>query len=223
MLAGVALALSAPRHAFAQDTTSGRFALDKLQIVSVGGSVGRIGPSEVEPTIVYAVQADYGEIMPGWHVVVGTSFWDSRFRDAVVQTFVDSLQKSLTDSSARVMASRVTVFDITFSGDLRYVATYGGVLKPFFGVGIAAHVINADGKLIDGTFAERAFDDIATGLFVTTGAALRLVGNFGIEASARADLLSTFRSAQVRAGATYYFGNYHGTRTPGTGSKDHSP
>ena len=221
---GVAVTLAAAtRAAAAQGSPTSRFAFDKLQIVSVGASMGRIDLSEVEPTVLYAVQADYGEIAPGWHVVAGTSFWASRFRDAVVQTFVDSLQKSLNDTSARVTPSRVTVFDVTFSGDLRYVARYGGVLEPFLGAGIAAHVINADGKLIDGTFVERALDDIATGLFVTTGVSLRVVGNLGIEAAARADLLSTFRSVQVRAGATYYFGNDHGAPKPGVGSNQHSP
>lgn len=221
---GVAVTLAtATRAAAAQDAPTSRFPFDKLQIVSIGGSIGRIDPSEVERTTLYAVHADYGEIASGWHVVVGTSFWASRFREAVVQTFVDSLQKSLNDTSARVTPSRVSVFDITFSGDLRYVAKYGDALDPFLGVGIAAHVINADGKLIDGTFVERALDDIATGLFVTTGVSLRLVGNLGVEAAARADLLSTFRSVQVRAGATYYFGNDHGAPKPGVGSNQHSP
>ena len=85
------------------------------------------------------------------------------------------------------------------------------------GVGFAAHVMNADGKLINGTFVERSLDDIAPGLFVTAGFSLKIVKHFGVEGGARADLLSGFRSTQVRAGGTYYFGHVRGTRTSGDG------
>ena len=184
--------------------------LDKLQIVSLGGFAGRILPSQVEPTTLFAVQADYGEIIPSWHVVFGVSYWESRFRDAVIQTFVDSLQKSLSDTTARVLPSRVTLYDVAFGADLRYTPTYSGDLKPFVGFGLAAHVINAEGKLIKGTFVERTLDNIAAGLYVTTGVSLRIVNHLGIEGSVRGDLLSGFRSSQARAGATYYFGHVRG-------------
>lgn len=189
--------------------------LDRLQIVSLGAAFGRVQPSQLEATNLYALEADYGELAPNWHVVFGASYWESRFRDKVVQAFVDSLQKSVSDPTAHVLPSRVTLYDVTFGADARYTPNYSGAIKPFFGVGVAAHVINAEGKLIKGTFVERALDDIAAGLYVTTGFSLRLVRHFGIDAGVRGDLLSGFRSTQVRAGATYYFGRMHGTRPGG--------
>src|SRR5690242_11787804 len=105
---GLALIAAAGRASVAQDKPSDHFNLDKLEIVSLGASMGRILVSQTEPTTLYAVQADYGEVAPGWHVVFGTSYWESRFRDGVVQAFVDSLQKSVADptGTARVVASR---------------------------------------------------------------------------------------------------------------------
>ena len=191
------------------------FNLDRLQIISLGASFGRIQPSQLEATNLYALQADYGEIAPSWRIVFGASYWESRFRDKVIQAFVDSLQKSVSDPSARVLPSPVTLYDVTFGADARYVPNYSGEIKPFFGVGVAAHVINAEGKLIKGTFVERALDDIAAGLYLTSGFSFRLVRHFGLDAAVRGDLLSGFRSTQVRAGATYYFGRMHGTRATG--------
>lgn len=216
------MALGVPAVAAAQDGLFQRLNLDKLQITSLGGSFGRIMPSQVVPTNIVAVQADYGNIAPSWRVVFGASYWESRFQDGIIQAFADSLTKSLANPSDHVQPSPVRLFDVTFSGDLRYTPTYSGELKPFFGFGLAAHVVNAEGKLIKGTFVERSLDDIAAGAFLTTGVSLQLFSHLGLEGSVRADLLSGFRSTQVRGGAAYHFGHVRG-RVPATGNGDRTP
>ena len=201
-----------PRAVSAQESFIQRLGLDKLQIVSLGLSAGRILPSQVDATMVYAISADYGEIAPNWRVVFTSSYWSSKYRDKVVLAFVDSLNKQLVPSgAARVEPSKITLYDVTIGADVRYMPKYSGELKPFFGMGVAGHVINAEGKLIQGTFVERSLDDIAAGLYVTTGVSFRLVQNIGFEGSVRGDLLSGFRSTQARVGATYFFGRMWGT------------
>jgi hypothetical protein len=214
-LAALATLAAGPQPVAAQAALE-RLNLDQLQISSLGVSFGRIHPSQVVPTNLYGLSADYGLIGRGWRVVFGTTYWESRFRDNVVQAFADSLQKSLSDTTARVLASPITLYDVTFSLAARYTLTRSGDLRPFIGVGTAAHVINAEGKLIKGTFVERSLDDIAAGVFVEGGGTLRLLPRFGVEGSARADLLSGFRSVQLRAAALYYFGRLHAT--PAVGS-----
>lgn len=208
------LLIAAARTASAQqEPLFTRLYLDKLRLESLGAGAGRILPSQVEPTILYTATADYGEIVPSWRVLFGVSYWGSRYRDNVVQAFVDTLNAHLSDrqGATRVLPSRISLYDITFSGEARYVPRYSGELKPYIGVGLAAHVINAEGALINGTFVERSLDDIAAGLFITGGVSLKVLSHFGIEGGARADLLSGFRSTQVRAGAAYYFGRIRGS------------
>jgi hypothetical protein len=207
---------AAPSAVSAQESLIQRLGLDKLQIVSLGASAGRILPSQVDATMVYAISADYGEIAPNWRVVFTTSYWSSKYRDKVVRAFVDSLNHRLVDPSgaARVEPSDISLYDVTVGADVRYTPKYSGELKPFFGIGIAAHVINAEGKLIQGTFVERSLDDIAGGMYMTTGVSFRLVQNIGVEGSARGDLLSGFRSTQARVGAMYFFGRMWGTAPP---------
>ena len=199
-----------------------RFDLDKLQITTLGIAYGYISPSQLVPTHLYAIQADYGNLAPKWRAVFGASYWATRFEDEVIQVFADSLHKSLSDSSAHVNVSTVRLYDVTFNADLRYTPNPSGEIKPFIGAGIAAHVINAEGALIKGTFVERSLDDIAAGLYAVGGASIRLAPHFGIEGTARADLLSGFRSLQVRGGAAYYFGHVRGPRplTAPPGAKD---
>jgi hypothetical protein len=212
---GVLTALAGTRPVYAQgDAIITSLGLDKLQITSLGVAYGEIFPSQVRPAHLFALQADYGNLSPSWRLVIGASYWQSRFDDDVVQTFVDTLRKSISNPSDRVLPSKISVYDVTFSGDVRYTPDYSGDLKPFLGVGIAAHVINAEGTLINGTFVERSLDNIAAGLYVTGGMAVRLFPHLGIEGAARADLLSSFRSIQIRAGATYYLGQIRRQTTP---------
>lgn len=208
-----ALVLGLPARLHAQgDGIFERLNLDNLQITALGAAYGRVMPSQVKPTHLLAIQADYGNISPTWRVVFGASYWSSELNDGVVQAFADSLQKSLSDPTAKVLASPVRLYDVTFNTDLRYTPNYSGELKPFVAFGAAAHVINAEGKLIKGTFVERSLDDIAAGLYVATGLSVRLMSHFGVEGTVRADLLSGFRSMQGRVGGMYYFGHIRGPR-----------
>jgi hypothetical protein len=202
---------AAPRATRAQGGGS-LISLDRLQIISLGASVGRILPEAVLPATLFSTQADYGPISQRWRLSFSVSYWQSQYRDDVVQTFVDSLRKSLSDTSARILPSRINVFDVTFGGDARYTPVLGsvGILKPFIGAGGAAHVINAEGKLIKGTFIERSLDDISFGVYGVAGLALRFTRSVGIEGSVRADLVGGLRSIQARAGGTYYFGRIRG-------------
>lgn len=221
----IALLCLVPAAGFAQADSGSfwrHFDLDKLQITTLGVAYGYISPSQLVPTNLYAIQADYGNISPKWRATFGASYWATRFEDEVVQAFTDSLHKSLSDSTAHVNVSTVRLYDVTFNADLRYTPNPSGEIKPFIGAGIAAHVINAEGALIKGTFVERSLDDIAAGLYVVGGASIHLAPHFGIEGTARADLLSGFRSVQVRGGASYYFGHVRGPRpaTAPPGAKD---
>jgi len=211
-IATVLLLVSVGRAA-AQETLIQQLELDKLQVSSLGASIGRIMPSQVEPTTIYGISADYGEIARSWRVNFAASYWSSRYRDAVVNQFIDTLKNSVT-GSATIEPSRITLYDVTVGADVRYVPTYSGELKPFVGVGLAAHVINAEGKLIRGTFVERSLDDIAAGFYVVSGVSFRLLQHIGVEGMVRGDLLSGFRSTQARAGAIYYFGRLRGGPPP---------
>lgn len=205
----LALLVVLPRLLGAQDTSFfQRVGLDRLQFVSLGASMGRVVPSQVVPTQIYALSTDYGEIARNWRAVIDVSFWESRYTDAAVAAFLDSLRRSVSDptNDFSVVNSHVQVYDVIFSAAARWQSSSAVAIRPFIGVGIAAHVVNAEGQLINGTFVERALDNISTGLFANVGILFRPWGRFAVETQARADVLSGFRSLQLRAGALYIFG-----------------
>ena len=205
-LAGLAAALSGgARPAHAQTGTFlERLNLDRLQLAALGVAGGAVRPAQLEPSSVYEVHADYGAIAERWHIVFTASFWQSRYQDHVVQAFADSIERS-TDPPSEVVPSRVTVSDIALGAEGRWHPRPSSFLRPYLGLGLAAHVINTEGRLIDGTFVENALDYITAGVSGTAGMDMQLLENVRVGAQARYDLLSGIRFGSLRLTATYVF------------------
>ncbi len=155
-----------------------RLNLDRLRLSELGASYGAMEPSQMLPTQGYSLHADYGEIARRWRIVFTVTYWGSRYQPDVVQAFADSLQRSVEDpeGNAAVIARGVSVSDIAVGGDIRWMPPIRFArLRPYLGGNVSAHVINAEGALIDGTFVENALDNIATGIAAVAGVIITLV------------------------------------------------
>jgi hypothetical protein len=205
----VALGVSVARPARAQEQGSWleRLGVDKLRFTALGAQVGRVNPYGIEPTTSYSLQVDYGELTPAWRIFFNATYWGSRFRDRNVRAYADSLRNTISDPTgdAQVVLGDVTVSDIVLGADARRTFLRGAWFRPYVGGGVATHVVNADGRLIDGTFVERATDVIAVGISGITGAEVRVVRHVALDAQARYDFLSLARFGSLRIGASYYF------------------
>jgi opacity protein-like surface antigen len=186
-----------------------RLGIDNLRFTALGVQVGRVNPQGIEPATSYSLQADYGEITPGWRIVFNATYWRSRFRDRNVRAYADSLRSAISDPTgdATVLLGDITVSDIALSADARRTYRPSWWLRPYVGGGVATHIVNADGRLIDGTFVERATDVIAVGVAGTVGVNARLLRHIAFDAQARYDFLSLARFGSLRVGASYFFDN----------------
>jgi hypothetical protein len=205
-----ALVVAMPSIASAQQEDPSlfeRFGLDKLRLSALGASIGAVKPTQIVGTRAYALHADYGEIAPGWRVVFVATYWGSHYTDRTLSEFRDSLRRTIVDPTAdyTLDVGKVTVSDIALAADLR--RTPGRFahwpIRPYVGGGLSAHVINAEGRAIAGTFVERALDNITAGVAGMTGADVVLFRHFSFGMQARYDLLSGSRYGSVRAVATY--------------------
>jgi hypothetical protein len=184
-----------------------RLQLDRLQLVSLGAGGGSIAPSQVDRTEIFGLTADYGQISPAWRMQFRITYWESKFKQRVIDEFADTLQRALLDPSATsVRRTPISVYDVAFSLGARRLLVPAADASPFFTAGVAGHVINAEGDFIRGTFVERALDDIAVGIFGEAGARVKILRRLLVEGSIRGDLLSGFRSMQWMATGSYYFG-----------------
>lgn len=205
----LASAAAHPLAAQAEGSWLERLGIDKLRFSSLGLQVGRVNPHGIEPATSYSLQVDYGEITPGWRIVFNATYWDSRFRDRNVRAYADSLRNAIYDPTgdAQVILGDITVSDIALGADARRTFLPSAWLRPYLGGGVAAHVVNADGRLIDGTFVERATDVIAIGVAGIAGSDIRLTPHIALDAQARYDFLSLARFGSLRIGASYFFDN----------------
>jgi hypothetical protein len=198
---------SASAGAQPEGTMFERLNLDRLRLTALGAAYGVVQPTQTERTSLYSVFADYGEIVPRWRVVFAATYWQSRLTDKVVRAFADSARGIVTDPSGDdvVGVPRITVSDVALALDLRWSPVRVAPFRPYLGGGVVVHVINAEGKPIDGTFVERALDSITGGLAGLGGLDIVLPGHFIVSGNVRYDLLSGFRSASGRVGLSYQF------------------
>lgn len=207
LLGAIALTCIAAPAAAQSESLVERLQLDRLQLVSLGLGAGSIIPSQVDRAKVYGLSADYGQLSPAWRLQFRITYWESKFKQSVIDQFADTLQHSLVDPSATtVRRSPISIYDAAFGLGARRLLVPTGDFTPFFTAGFAGHVINAEGDFIKGTFVERALDDIAAGVFGEAGLRATVLRRLLVEGSVRGDLLSGFRSVQWMATGSYYFG-----------------
>ncbi|HUF29437.1 MAG TPA: hypothetical protein VMM77_02150 [Gemmatimonadaceae bacterium] len=189
----------------AQGSITERLNLDQLQLSALGVSLGGVWPSRVEPARAYAIQADYGEITPGWRVVLTVTYWGSEYRPEVVRELEDAWRNATTDPTgdATIDIGTIRLTDIAFEIDGRWSPLRTSPLRPFAGGALGVHVLNAENPIIAGTFVESALDMIASGVTLFGGIDTAPVGGFIFGVQGRYSLISTARFFTLRAGGSY--------------------
>jgi len=202
-----ALVLAVPAIARGQSAFE-RLNLDRLKLTGMGGSYGSVEPSQMGATQAYSIHADYGEIAERWRVVFTVTYWGSQYDNDVVRAFADSLGRSIDDpeQNATLATSEVKVSDIAVGGDIRWTPPFRFIrLRPYLGGNLSVHVLNAEGPLINGTFMERALDNISTGIAAVGGLDIVVFSHLSLGGQARFDLLSGLQYSSLRLVGTYLF------------------
>ena len=186
-----------------------RLVFDRLRFSGLGIAGGLVKPSQMLSTEAYALEADYGEIVPRWRVVFSTTFWTSQLNAATIRRYREQLGELVVDPSGddAIEVGRVRVSDIALAVDTRWSPQRGrsAFLRPYVGAGIAAHVLNGEGRAIADTFVERALDNIAVAPVLVGGLDAVFFRKVSIGMQARYDLVNAARHGSVRALGTYHF------------------
>lgn len=204
------------------DSVWSRLGLDRLRLSGVGVAIGGVKPSQMEPTTAFTVEADYGEFVPRWRVVFVTDVWSSRLDATSIRRYRDALRRVVIDPAGddTFNIGRVRVSDIALGVDARYRPrrSRSEFLRPYLGAGLAAHVLNGEGRAIANTFVERSLDNIAVGPSFAAGLDAVFFQHVTLGMQARYDLVSGARYGSIRALGTYLFDRTPARRsTGGTG------
>lgn len=171
--------------------------------------MGIVKPAQMVSTETYAIEADYGEIVPRVRIVFTASFWGSHLDEETMRRYRDQLAEVIDDPTGDYQLSlgEVRVSDIALGVDGRWTPkTFRSTfIQPYVGGGLTAHVLNAEGRAIANTFIERALDNIAVAPTILAGFDAVFFRQVALGMQARYDLVNAARHGSVRAVGTYYF------------------
>ena len=204
-VASLAATLCLASAAGAQASITERLNLDQLQLSAIGVSAGGVWPSRVEPAQAYAIQADYCDSARQWRVLLTVTYWGSEFRPDVVRELEAAWRNATTDPTgdAQIDVGTIRITDIAFEIDGKWTPLRNSPLRPFAGGGLGVHVLNAENRIIAGTFVESALDMIASGVTLFGGVDTAPVGGFIFAVQGRYSLISNTRFFTLRAGGSY--------------------
>jgi hypothetical protein len=194
-----------------------QFSYDNLRLSGIQLDAGVLGASDLTGATVAGLRVDYGRIAPKVRLLLGLSYFHSRFDQQAINRFerrLDSIVNPSTHDSINL--GRISLSDLIGDVDFQFVFPQSHGITAYLGTGVSIHVRNGSGAAINGTFVEDALDVITAGLNGTMGFEFNLSPAWRFTVDGRGVLSSGLRTASLRTGIMYRF---RGSRERGAGSK----
>jgi hypothetical protein len=159
------------------------------------GGIGAFGygvlPTRSEATLGVQLRADLGEIAPSLRIAPWIAGWQSDYRRSELDELEDRVE-ALCDRGGSpcpgVDLGEVGVRDLSLGVDAQYLWTTSLGVEPYAGAGVALHLVNGSGDLIEDTFVEDILDGIAPGVNAHAGIELPLAGGLRLHGELRGEL-----------------------------------
>ncbi len=210
------LLAAGPSGRLAAQGVLNQFSYDNLRLSGIQLDAGLLGASDLTGATVGGLRIDYGRIAPKVRLLLGLSYFHSRFDQQAINRFerrLDSIVNPSTPDSINL--GRISLSDIIGDIDFQFVFPQGHGVTAYLGTGISIHARNGSGAAINGTFMEDALDVITAGLNGTMGFEVNRSHAWRFTVDGRGVLSSGLRSVSLRTGIMY---RLHGSREQGTGS-----
>src|SRR3989441_894752 len=194
-----------------------QFSYDNLRFSGIQLDVGPLGASDLVGATVGGLRVDYGRIAPKVRLLLGLSYFHSRFDQQAINRFerrLDSIVNPSTPDSINL--GRISLSDLIGDIDFQFVFPQGRGVTAYLGTGVSIHARNGSGAAINGTFMEDALDVITAGLNGTMGLEVNLSSAWRFTVDGRGGLSSGLRSVSLRTGIMY---RLPGGRERGAGSR----
>ncbi len=213
----LALLLTAePANRLAAQGVLNQFSYDNLRLSGIQLDAGLLGASDLIGSTVGGLRIDYGRIAPKVRLLLGVSYFHSRFDQQALQRFERRLDSIVNPGAPdSINLGRISLSDVVGDVDFQFVFPQGHGITAYLGTGVSIHVRNGSGPAINGTFMEDALDVITAGLNGTMGFEFNLSRAWRFTVDGRGVLSSGLRSVSLRTGIMY---RLRGGREQGTGS-----
>jgi len=211
------LLAAGPSGRLAAQGVLNQFSYENLRLSGIQLDGGLLGASDLTGATVGGLRVDYGRIAPKVRLLLGLSYFHSRFDQQAINRFerrLDSIVNPSTPDSINL--GRISLSDIIGDIDFQFVFPQGHGVTAYLGTGISIHARNGSGAAINGTFMEDALDVITAGLNGTMGFEFNLSHAWRFTVDGRGVLSSGLRSVSLRTGIMY---RLRGGREQGAGSR----
>src|SRR2546426_11913267 len=194
-----------------------QFSYDNLRFSGIQLDVGPLGASDLVGATVAGLRVDYGRIAPKVRLLLGLSYFHSRFDQQAINRFerrLDSIVNPSTPDSINL--GRISLSDIIGDIDFQFVFPQGHGVTAYLGTGISIHARNGSGAAINGTFMEDALDVITAGVDGTMGFGVNLSHAWRFPLGGAGGVWRGVRTASPRTGT---MDRVRGSRGRGARSK----
>jgi hypothetical protein len=198
------LLAAGPSGRLAAQGVLNQFSYDNLRLSGIQLDAGLLGASDLTGATVGGLRVDYGRIAPKVRLLLGLSYFHSRFDQQAINRFerrLDSIVNPSTPDSINL--GRISLSDLIGDIDFQFVFPQGHGITAYLGTGVSIHVRNGSGAAINGTFMEDALDVITAGLNGTMGFEFNLSPAWRFTVDGRGVLSSGLRSVSLRTGVMY--------------------
>lgn len=180
------------------------FSYDNLKLSGIQFDIGVLGASELTGATVGGVRLDFGRIAPKVRLLLGLSYFQSRFDQTTLDKFTRKLDDFVNPGTPDSIAlGQVKLGDIIGDVDFQLVFPQGRGITAYVGAGVSAHIRNGSGDAINGTFVEDALDIVTAGLNGTIGFEFNLARAWRFTLDGRGVLASGLSTASLRTGIMY--------------------
>ena len=194
-----------------------QFSYDNLRLSGIQVDAGLLGASDLTGATVGGLRVDYGRIAPKVRLLLGLSYFHSRFDQQAINRFERRLDSIVNPSTPdNINLGRIALSDLIADIDFQLVFPQGRGITAYLGTGVSIHARNGSGAAVNGTFVEDALDVITAGLNGTLGFEFDLSRAWRFTVDGRGVLSSGLKTVSLRTGIMY---RLRGGREQGAGRR----
>jgi hypothetical protein len=198
------LLAAGPSGRLAAQGVLNQFSYDNLRLSGIQLDVGPLGASDLTGATVGGLRVDYGRIAPKVRLLLGLSYFHSRFDQQAITRFERRLDSIVNPGRPdTINLGRISLSDLIGDVDFQLVFPQGHGVTAYLGTGVSVHVRHGSGPAINGTFVQDALDVITAGLNGTMGFEFNLSPAWRFTVDGRGVLSSGLRTVSLRTGIMY--------------------
>lgn len=200
------LLAAGPSGRLAAQGVLNQFSYDNLRLSGIQLDAGLLGASDLTGATVGGLRVDYGRIAPKVRLLLGLSYFHSRFDQQAINRFERRLDSIVNPGRPdTINLGRISLSDLIGDVDFQFVFPQGHGVTAYLGTGVSVHVRHGSGPAINGTFVQDALDVITAGLNGTMGFEFNLSHAWRFSVDGRGVLSSGLRTVSLRTGIMYRF------------------